>query len=884
MPLLHRALSFVRNIFEHKRVEQDLCDEIACHLELLVDAGINNGLNETEARRKALLELGGIEQVKEQVREARAAYFFDTLLHDFRQALSSLLKTPSFSATALVTLALAFSASILVFCVAQAGFVRPLNYAEPNYLLQISVESQLPELSQADVSLPRFQLIRSNQDVASVAACAGEVLPAMAMGQAEQINVAHVSSDFFDLLKVTAFRGQLFSAIDDNANRRIGILSYRYWQNRFGLDPAIIGKDFIVDGLPTMVVGILPDRFEVPFGRFDAFLPRLTDIRFLGPSQIQRGAGFLKVIARPKGGVTVSQIQSRLAKIDEQYRAQAPANMDGYAVSRVAPLRETVVRSIRPLFYVLIVGVSGVTIVSVINVANLLLARLARRYKEIALRYALGASYCRVALQLITENILLVFAATTLAILFAWGGLNQIGIVAPELLQGNEAKFHGAVVWFALVLAFITTSLLATISVTHARHGGVSGKLLNRARTEINSVPLHRFHAGLVITQVALSLALLAAAGLATTSFSQLQKVNPGFDPHSVFVSQISPLFDRQASDTRVSEFYEKLINRLKATPEIAGAAAVYGLPLARDNTFLSYARADQPVSAVGERPVTWYRCISPDYFSAMRIPLQRGRCFTTADDENGPLVVILSETTARLLFGDVDPIGRKIICGGTIQATHTVIGVVGDVRSFDLTLPAREEMYFSMFQGSEPSMKLIVRAASPKTSARTIESVIRLAIAEIDPEQAISPTESMLGLIAHSIARPRIVSFFLSCFAALAVAVAGVGIYSIVDCAVSGRMREIGLRLALGAPRQNVFCLIIGQGLKLVAIGVISGTIVAWAIAPLFSGLLFNVSATDPRVFSTVIFLLAALAFLASYLPARRAMALAPMDALRCD
>jgi putative ABC transport system permease protein len=538
----------------------------------------------------------------------------------------------------------------------------------------------------------------------------------------------------------------------------------------------------------------------------------------------------------------------------------------------------------RPLFYVLIIGVSCVVTVAVINVANLLLARLARRRREIALRYALGASYGRVALQLTIENILLVFGAIALGMLFAWVGLNHISVQASELLRESETKFDGEVICFGLAVAFITTSLFAMISVIHARHGGASEMLLNSARSETESGPFTRFHTCLVVTQVALSLVLVAAAVLVMVSFIQLQRVNPGFDPQALFVTQISPPFDRQASDASVSALYEKLIKRLKATPEIAAAAAAYGVPLARDDTFLSYTRTERPVSVVGERAVTWYRCISPDYFATMRIPLSRGRDFSTQDDQTSSNVVILSETTARLLFGDTEPIGRKIICGGTIQATHTVIGVVGDVRSFDLALPVREEMYFSMFQASEPSMKVIVRAASPQSGAPEIESIMRLAVAEVDPGLAVGSTEPMLRLIAHSITRPRIASFALACFAALAILVASVGVYSIVDCAVSERTREIGLRLALGASRQTVFWLIIGRGLKLVTIGLISGTIVACAIAPLVSGLLFNVSATDSRVFTAVIFLLVALAFLASYLPARRAMTVAPIVTLGCD
>jgi putative ABC transport system permease protein len=880
-----RMISFGRNIVRRAHVEQDLSDEIACHLELLIASNLRDGGTEEEAQRAALLHLGGIEQVKEQVREARTGYFLETILHDLHCGAVFLLRSPSFSATAALTLACAFAASILVFCIARVGFLHPLNYSDADHLLQISVEPRLPDLSQEDVSLPRFELIRSSQKLLNVAAWAGEPVTATAMGNTEQVNVAHISSGFLELLNVMPLRGRLFSASEnDTGDGEPIILSYRYWQERFGCDSAILGKRFLLDGLPRKVVGILPERFQAPFGRFDVFVPRLTDIRFLEPGQIQRGAGFLKVIARPNGKITMGQIQSAIAKIDREYRERASTNMDAHAASRIVPLRETIVRSLRPLFYSLIAGVVCVVVVATINVANLLLARLARRRKEIALRYALGASYGRVARQLATENIIIVLAATALALLLAWIGLNQVNAHASELLQGREAKLDGMAVCLAVALAFVTGSLFATISALHARYHGVSATLLNTSRIELGRPPLIRFRACLVVTQVALSLMLIVVAGLVSTSFSQLRKVDPGFDPEDVFVTQISPLFDRQTNNESVGTFYQKLIQRLKATPEIADAAAVYGLPLARDNTFLSYARADRPVSVVGERAVTWYRCVSPDYFSTMRIPLRRGRNFSTADNDNGPNVVILSETTARLLFGDADPIGRKIICGGTIQVTHTVIGVVGDVRSLDLALPVREEMYFSMFQRSEPSMRLIVRAASTKSNANGIESIIQMAVQEIDPNQAASATEPMNRLIARSVMRPRIVSFSLACFACLAVVVASVGIYSIVDCMVSERMREIGLRLALGAQRQNVFWLLIARGLKLVAVGLISGTIIAWSLAPLVSGLLFRVSATDPRIFASVFLLLGAVAFLASYLPARRAMAIAPIGALQCD
>jgi len=357
MILFYWLRSFTRNVLGRTRAEEALADEIACHVELLVASNMDAGFDHAEARRKALMELGGIEQVKEKVREQRAGYFFDTLRHDAQRALKFLLTHRSFSATAALTLAPAFAAAIVVFSVARVGFVHPLNYPDADHLLQISVTCPVPELAQADVSVPRFEFIRSAQNLINVAGCVGEPLPATVIGQTEQINVAHVSSSFFELLNARPLHGRLFTASESDSDRsNVVILGYHHWQKRFGGDSAIIGRHFMVDGVPSTVVGILPERFESPFGRFDAFLPRITGVRFLGPDQIQRGAGFLKVIARPKEGVRFEQINSALTRIDREYREQASENMDAYAVSNVVPLRETVVRSTRPTFYALIVG------------------------------------------------------------------------------------------------------------------------------------------------------------------------------------------------------------------------------------------------------------------------------------------------------------------------------------------------------------------------------------------------------------------------------------------------------------------------------------------------------------------------------------------------
>ena len=372
---------------------------------------------------------------------------------------------------------------------------------------------------------------------------------------------------------------------------------------------------------------------------------------------------------------------------------------------------------------------------------------------------------------------------------------------------------------------------------------------------------------------------LAIAAALLIASWHRVRNVELGFDPRGVFVANVSPT--RTEDGTALMQ---RLIERLQKAPEVANAAAVYGLPLSHNDTFLQYAVADRLMPVIGNRATTWYRAVSPRYFDAMRIPLRIGRAFTDADKLGSQPVVILSGTTAQLLFGDLNPIGRKIVCGGTIQTTHEIVGVVGDVRSFNLSQPVREEMYFPMAQCEEPSMTLIVRARSDGARTKVIAKKIRASLQQLDASLAVTAPQPMQRIIAKSVARDRFVAVALALFAGLALLVAMTGVYSVMDYAVSQRTREIGVRLALGARRRDIFRLIVAGGMKLVGVGLALGLLVALGCMRFLSNLLYGVSATDPLVFGFVILLLAAVAFLANYFPARRAMRVAPLTALQYE
>jgi putative ABC transport system permease protein len=866
-----RLVSLGTNLIRKKTNEHDLSEEIASHLELLIAENIRAGFDETEARRVALLELGGAEQVKEQVREARAGYSLDAFLQDLHYGARVLWRSPLFTVTAILTLALALGASGAAFTLIKSRLLRPLDYAGAGELLQISA---VREAHDADLSFPRFSQIRARQDVfAGVAALVGERSAILRGGIAEQTSVAHVSDRFFETVGLRPLMGRFFLPGEKDAL----LLSYNYWQTQFGGDAKIIEQPMTLGGARARIVGVLPRSFRVPFGDFDVYVPQVTGISFLAAEQIQRGAGFLKVIARSRPGVSVEQVRAALRVTDKNYRERAHENMDGNAVSRASPLRESAVRPGRAVVYTVVAAVACVLLLSCINVVSLILSRLARREREIAVRYALGAGRNRIFQQLACENIFIAIMAGMSGVLFARIGLATINFFSPDFLRADELRFSAASIAFIIILTFGIAVVLAIVCVpriTRDRRGAALRQTVGFTHRAVSSVS-----AFLLVIQIALSLLLATGAGLMLTSLHRIHKVDPGLDAKHLFVADISPPFDIVVRNES-AHFVQLVIERLKTIPGITDAAAVYGLPLAHDDTFLSYAVADES-KPTGKRPVTWYRSVSPDYFTAMRIPLRIGRAFTDADGPGNPNVVVISETTARLLFGDNDPLGQKIVCGGTIPKTYEVIGVVGDVRSLNLAQPVREEMYFSMFQSEEPSMKLVVRAASG-LGAKAVAEKIQTSLRALSPNELTLSIQTMRQIMARSVARGRFVAVALGFFASMALCVAMIGIYGVMDYAVSVRTREIGTRLVLGARPGHLFRLMLAGGMRLVVAGLLIGAPLTFYLTRHLSALLYDVRANDPIIFVGATLLLATIAFLANYLPARRAMRIAPLVALQ--
>ena len=531
-----RLVSLGKNIVRKKRNERDLSEEIACHLELLIAENVRDGLDESEARRTALLDLGGAEQIKEQVREVRAGYSLDAFLQDLRYGARVLWRSPLFTATAVLTLALALGASGAAFTLLKSRLLRPLDYPGSAELLQISAVRNTKD---CDVSFPRFRQIQTQHDVfADVVAFAPERSAILRGGVAQQINVARVTDRFFETLARRPLLGRIFSP----GEKGVALVSYDYWQNQFAGDSGTVGRVITLGGMQTKIIGVLPRGFRIPFGDFDVYAPGVATITFLAGEQMQRGAGFLKIIARCRPGTSLKQVRAALAVVDKNYHANAAVNMDADAESRAVPLRETVARPGRPVVYAVVAAVACVLIVSSVNVVNLILARLSRREREIAVRYAVGARRSRIFQQLACENILIVFVAGILAVLFARIGLLTIDFFSPDFLRAEELRFNIASIGFIGTLTLAIAVLFATISLPRIKRDERGAAV--RQTLVFSSRAVSSASAWLLVVQVALSLLLATAAGLMLTSLHRLQNVNPGIDPADLFVADISPPFD----------------------------------------------------------------------------------------------------------------------------------------------------------------------------------------------------------------------------------------------------------------------------------------------------------------------------------------------------
>jgi putative ABC transport system permease protein len=883
MPLLPRLASLWRNIRHGNRVEQEIGEEVDAYLEMLTEAKIKEGLKPAEARRAAMMELGGMEQVKERVREVRMGQGLDRVRQDLRYGVRMMAKHRGMTCVAVLTLALGIGANTAIFSVINAVLLGPLPYQDPDRLVYLWTIIP-PRAEPMSTSFPDF-LDWSEQQQVFEGIAAGSSGGSTLTGGDEPyyVQTASVSANLFQLLRVGPILGRSFLAEDEEWGRnRVVILSHGLWQRQFGGGPDILGRPIQLDGVAFTVVGILPAGFEPPIPNVELWRPLA-----LAPDNPTRAGRntrlFTPLLARLKPGVTVEQADQELKSI--AYRlAQAYPQTNGQVSATVISMAEWNTRPISRSLWVLLGAVGFVLLIACINTANLLLAQSTAREKELGIRIALGASRRRLLCQLLTESGLLALLGGGAGLLLAYWGLKAIVTFGPNTIPRLEqTRIDIWVLGFTLSTSLLSGVLFGLIPAWRASRSDPYQPLKESGRSMGESRNSRRLLQALVVSEVALALVLLVGAGLLVRSFASLQGVDPGFNPDNTLAVQIRlPRIKYQGREAR---FFDELLGRLKGLPQVkaAGAGSFSAFPLRGSRQTTTFGLEGQPVPLHEEdkERVGW-RQVTSDYFEALGIRLRAGRFFSAQDRPQSLPVAIINESLARRYFPDQDPVGSNIWIDDELQLPLRVVGVVGDAKFEGLDNPDFPSVYTSHLQEVYfvwPSMWIAMRAEAEPLS---LVSAVREQVKALDKDLSLPTLTTLEGIVSDSLSERRFNLFLLGALALVALVMAAVGIYGVMAQAVSRRTHEIGIRMALGARAVDVLGLVLRQSLALILSGAGVGLVGAWALTRVMAGLLFGVSATDPVTFVSIALLLIGVALLASYLPARRAAKVDPMVALR--
>jgi putative ABC transport system permease protein len=812
-----------------------------------------------------------------------------TLWQDLRYGARMLLKKPGFSLIAVITLALGIGANTAIFSVVNAVLLRPLPYAEPERLVALWESNTQRLESRNAISYPNFFDWRAQSK--SFERLASYYTNDMALtGVAAPVNLrsAVVSPDLFATLGVRPRLGRWFVGEEEKPGIRAAIISHGLWQRQFGGDPNIVGRAVTLNGKQFNVVGVMPAGFQFPIEAepVEVWVTSSIDGEKTDPKEPaqneQRGAHFLQAVGRLNPGVTLEGAQAEMNVIGANLEKQYPDSNTRHGV-KLIPYHNDLVHDYSEALWLILGAVGCVLLIACANVANLLLARATARYKEIAVRAALGADRRRVIRQLLTESLLLGLGGGLLGLLLAWWGTAALIRLIPEdVPRLAEINIDGLVFGFTLLTSVVTgvafglaPALQASkVELTEAMKEGSRGAGGGRGR----------LRGALVVAEIAIALLVLIGAGLLLQTFRRLQQVDLGFDTHDILTAAVELPDARYPKPEQAAAFYRTLLDRVKAMPGVEAVSAVVPQPLSGDTMMISFDIEGRNIPK-GERPSSHFRSISLDYFGVMKIPLLAGRAFTERDDAHSPGVVIVNETFAKRHFPNESPIGKHVKPGIALEGEpvwREIVGVVKDVKHRQsLSRDYEPEYYMPHAQMPINSMNLIVRATNdPRGLAGAIQHEVQSLDRDI-PVYRIKTLEQYLGV---AVAQPKFNALLLSLFAGLALLLTAIGLYGVMSYSVVQRGQEIGIRIALGAQTGDVLKMVLRQGLKLTALGLLIGLAAAYALTRYMQSLLFGVKATDPLTFAAIALLLIAVALLACWVPARRATEVDPLEALRTE
>jgi predicted permease len=801
-----------------------------------------------------------------------------------RIALRSLLKSPGFTVVAVLTLAVGIAANTTLFSIFDRLMLNPVSFPSPSQLVAMWVVNTERNFVAPAVSWPRYEEIRRQaKSFESLAISANDNLTLTGNGEPEQATALRVSASFFPTLGVLPARGRNFAEAEDvPGGAHVVVLSHEYWQTRFGGRESILNENIVLNGTPHQVIGIMPPRMSAPFANVQVYVPRVFEVNGLLPAQIQSGAGYSQPVARLGKGVTIAQANAELIALDKAYREQFGSRLDADNRTEARLYTETLVGNLRPTMRLMLGAVAFVLLIACANVASLFLSRLSARHKEIAVRQSLGATRATLVRQFLLESALFSGAAGLLGVLGAVWALSACTTLFANQLPPNATL---SLSWPALAATVGVTLLVALLiglfPSWQAAKVALTETLKDSARGQAGGVRGKRFRAGLVIAEVALSVVLLIGSGLLLLSFLKLQRTPPGFSPSGVAAAFVGIPVNRYRAPSQQSEFFNAVLERLRANPQVRSAAAVIGLPMTGFAPQAPYTVGTDAALPLPQRPLAGLRIVSEDYFRTLQIPIREGRDFTARDREGAPGVCIINESFAKRLFPNESALGKYIRRGRDAEFAHEIVGVIGDVKTLGIAQPPPDEVYYPMAQLPRAGMAVVARTEG---DAASLQSILRTAVATTDKDQPISFFQTMQTTLEQSLGFQRVVALLTAVFAGIALALSAIGLYSVLAYTVAQRTSEIGIRMALGAQRGQVVKMILRQGLGLVSIGLATGVAAAAALAQLISSLLFEVRPFDLTVYAAVTVLFATVAVLACFIPSMRASRIDPLVALRTE
>lgn len=876
----------IRALRQRDSVINDIDREMRLHLEMQVEANINAGMSPTEAREKAMRSFGNLNRAVDAAYDVKGGGFFETLAQDIRYGVRMLAKHKAFTSIAVITLALGIGANTAIFSVVNELLLSPLPYRDAERIVTVW-EVSPGGRRQNTTSRANFRAWREqNTSFQHIAAFSDQRLNLTDTGEPEELSVQLVTPEFFKILGVDPIQGRTFLPEDDKGGQSpVAVLSYALWQRRFGGQSSLVGQPITLNGVKFTVIGVMPPNFQFHIKhRSGTGRPaELWTILSMGPGVNERGR-FLGSVARLKDGVNVEQAVADLRTIHARLSDEVPQYNKNYTAEAL-PLREQFFGNVRRPLWLMLGAVGFVLLIACANVANLLLSLAASREKEIAVRAALGARRTRIVRQLLTESLLLALLGSVLGLGFAWLGIKALVAISPrDLVSLQTVGLNLTVLAWTLGVSVLTGIIFGLAPALHISRLNLNDSLKEGGKSEAGHASgSRRLRNALVVSEIALAVVLLASAGLLIRSFVRLQQVDRGFTTDNVLTMVIRLPEARYPEDPQLVQFFSQALERVRQLPGVREAGMVNFLPLyggLGSNT--AFKILGQPEPPPGQAPGTDVRVADSGYFGTMGIPLLRGRNFSDAEQREAKQVILINEALARKHFPNQDPIGQRLDVAMFAEPTPAeIIGIVGNVRYDSLTDEAPPAVYFPHPDLAYPFMTLVLRTdGDPAAIAPAVQREIRA----LDPNQPVSDVRTMNQVMSEWVARSRFNTLLLGLFAGLATLLSAVGIFGVMNYSVALRTRELGLRLAVGAQPRQVLLLVLKQGLVLTVVGVVLGLAAAFALTRLLSGLLFGVAAVDITTFTTISLLLVVVSLLACYLPARRAMRIDPLSALRYE